>query len=146
MVPQMPACADSNTADVIRDIFKKKDVAPTQLSDLELDTETKSERNCLAHIETEGETGTIAYRITMQGKEFQVMIKGRRQAAVGGRRPNYRLSSPSSPSTATNSARSRARASRKAAPVATCGDQLRRLRSSAQHGCLVAARITSSRI
>jgi len=24
MVPQMPACADSNTADVIRDIFKKK--------------------------------------------------------------------------------------------------------------------------
>jgi hypothetical protein len=74
MVPQMPACADSNTADVIRDIFKKKDVALTQLSDLELDTETKSERNCLAHIETEGETGTIAYRITMQGKEFQVMI------------------------------------------------------------------------
>lgn len=73
MVPQMPACADSNTA-VIRDIVKKKDVALTQLSDLKLDTETKSERNCLAHIETASETGTIAYRITMQGKEFQVMI------------------------------------------------------------------------
>jgi hypothetical protein len=73
-VPQMPACADSNTADVVRGIFKNKDVALTNLSDMKLDNETGSERNCLAHIETAGETGTIAYRITMQGKEFQVMI------------------------------------------------------------------------
>jgi hypothetical protein len=73
-VPQMPACADTSVADVIRDIFKQKDIALTKLSDLKLDNETASERNCLAHIETASETGTISYRITMQGKEFQVLI------------------------------------------------------------------------
>ena len=33
---QMPACADTSVADVIRDIFKQKDIALTKLSDLKL--------------------------------------------------------------------------------------------------------------
>ncbi len=71
---QMPASVDTSVADVIRDIFKQKDITLTNLSDLKLDNETSSERNCLAHIETASETGTISYPITMQGKEFQVLI------------------------------------------------------------------------
>jgi len=71
---QMPASVDTSVADVIRDIFKQKDITLTNLSDLKLDNETSSERNCPAHIETASETGTISYPITMQGKEFQVLI------------------------------------------------------------------------
>lgn len=73
-VPQMPNCGDSQTTDVIRNIFKSKNIALTKLDSAKLDNETSAERNCVAHIETSSETGTISYRITMQGKEFQVLI------------------------------------------------------------------------
>ena len=72
--PQMPSCSASETADVIRSIFKGKDVPLTKLSDLRLVNETAAERNCSAQIETKDETATIAYRITLEGKEFKVLI------------------------------------------------------------------------
>jgi hypothetical protein len=73
-MPQMPACAGGNTVDVVRGIFKNKGIALTALSDMKLDTESSAQRNCLAHIQTASETGTISSRITMQGRSFQVLI------------------------------------------------------------------------
>ena len=62
------------TAPVLRDIFKKKDVELTVLNNMKTVTDTSSEQTCQAHIETPAETGTIAYRITLQGSNFQVRI------------------------------------------------------------------------
>src|SRR6185312_16319622 len=72
--PQMPSCSASQTGDVIRSIFKGKNVPLTNISDMTLVNETSSERNCQAHIETDSETATINYRITLEGKQFQVLI------------------------------------------------------------------------
>ena len=72
--PQLPGCAANATATVIRDIFKKKDVELTVLTNMKTVTETSSEQNCQAHIETAAETGTIDYRITLEGSNFQVTI------------------------------------------------------------------------
>jgi hypothetical protein len=72
--PQLPGCAADATATVIRDIFKKKDVELTVLNNMKTVTETSSEQNCQAHIETLAETGTIDYRITLEGSNFQVTI------------------------------------------------------------------------
>ena len=72
--PQMPTCSASETADVIRNIFKGKDVPLTKLSDMTLVNETSAERNCSARIETKDETAAIGYRITLEGKEFKVLI------------------------------------------------------------------------
>jgi hypothetical protein len=72
--PQLPGCAADATATVIRDIFKKKDVDLTVLNNMKTLTETSSEQNCQAHIETPAETGTIDYRITLEGSNFQVMV------------------------------------------------------------------------
>jgi hypothetical protein len=72
--PQLPGCAADATATVIRDIFKKKDVELTVLNNMKTVTETSSEQNCQAHIETAAETGTIDYRITLEGSNFQVTI------------------------------------------------------------------------
>jgi hypothetical protein len=73
-VPEMPSCSASETADVIRNIFKGKDVPLTKLSDMTLVNETSAERNCSARIETKDETAAIGYRITLEGKEFKVLI------------------------------------------------------------------------
>ena len=72
--PQMPACDASETTDVIRSIYTGKNITLTKLSDMKVVSETSAERNCQAHIETAGETATIDYRITLQGKQFQVQI------------------------------------------------------------------------
>ena len=72
--PQLPGCAADATAAVIRDIFKKKDVELTVLNNMKTVTETSSEQNCQAQIETLAETGTIDYRITLEGSNFQVTI------------------------------------------------------------------------
>jgi len=73
-VPEMPSCSASETADVIRNIFKGKDVPLTKLSDMTQVNETSAERNCSARIETKDETAAIGYRITLEGKEFKVLI------------------------------------------------------------------------
>jgi hypothetical protein len=70
----MPSCSASETADVIRNIFKGKDVPLTKLSDMTLVNETSAERNCSARIETKDDTAAIGYRITLEGKEFKVLI------------------------------------------------------------------------
>ena len=44
------------------------------LNNMKTVTETSSEQNCQAHIETPAETGTIDYRITLEGSNFQVMV------------------------------------------------------------------------
>ena len=72
--PQLPGCAAQATADVIRDIFKSKNVAITVLNDMRTVSETSSLQSCQAHIETAAETGTISYNITLQGSNFQVLI------------------------------------------------------------------------
>lgn len=73
-VPQMPRCDASETTDLIRSIFKKRDIELTTLNAMTPVSETSSERNCRAHLETSSESATIEYRITMQGKEFTVLI------------------------------------------------------------------------
>ena len=72
--PQLPGCAADATATVIRDIFKKKDVELTVLNNMKTVTETSSEQNCQAHIETAAETGTIDYRITLEASNVRVTI------------------------------------------------------------------------
>jgi hypothetical protein len=73
-VPQMPGCAADETGTVLRDIFKKKDVELTALNDFRTVSDTSAQRDCQAHIETASETATIAYRISQEGKNFQVLI------------------------------------------------------------------------
>jgi hypothetical protein len=70
-VPQMPTCASDETNTVLHDIFKKKDIA---LNDFKTVSEAAAQRDCQAHIETASEKATVSYRITLQGKDFQVMI------------------------------------------------------------------------
>ena len=72
--PQLPGCAADATATVIRDIFKEKDVELTVLNNMKTVTETSSEQNCQAHIETLAETGTIDYRITLEASNVRVTI------------------------------------------------------------------------
>jgi len=72
--PQLPGCAAQATADVIRDIFKSKNVAITVLNNMTTVSESSSLQTCQAHIETAAETGTIFYTITLQGSSFQVLI------------------------------------------------------------------------
>lgn len=72
--PQLPGCAAQATADVIRDIFKSKNVALTALNNMTTVSESSTQQNCQAHIETAAETGMIFYTITLQGDKFQVLI------------------------------------------------------------------------
>jgi hypothetical protein len=72
--PQMPDCSASETGGVIRNIFTQKNITLTKLSDMTQVNETSAERNCSAHIETNEETATIFYRITLENKEFKVLI------------------------------------------------------------------------
>jgi hypothetical protein len=73
-VPQLPTCASDETNAVLHDIFKKKDIALTTLNDFKMVSEASAQRDCQAHIETPSEKATVSYRITLQGKDFQVMI------------------------------------------------------------------------
>ena len=61
--PQMPSCASDNASVVIRDIFKKKDIALTALDDFKTVSEESAQRDCTAHIETASEKATLFYRI-----------------------------------------------------------------------------------
>ena len=73
-VPEMPSCSASETGGVIRNIFTQKNITLTKLSDMTQVNETSAERNCSAHIETNDETATIFYRITLENNEFKVLI------------------------------------------------------------------------
>jgi Flp pilus assembly protein TadG len=70
----LPGCAAQATADVIREIFKSKNAALTALNNMTTVSESSTQQNCHAHIETAAETGTIFYTITLQGDKFQVLI------------------------------------------------------------------------
>ncbi len=72
--PQLPGCAADATANVIRDIFKKKNAEHTMLNDMKTVSETSSQQSCQAHVETTAETATIFYDITLQGSNFQLLI------------------------------------------------------------------------
>lgn len=72
--PQLPGCAAQATTDLIREIFKSKDVALTVLNNMTTVSESSSLQSCQAHFETAAETGTISYNITLQGDKFQVLI------------------------------------------------------------------------
>jgi hypothetical protein len=72
--PQLPRCGSDDVATVIRDIFKKKDVALTALNDFKTVSDGSAQRDCTAHIETPSEKATVSYRITMQGSDFQILI------------------------------------------------------------------------
>lgn len=72
--PDLPGCAASETEGVIRDIFKQKKIELTKLNEMTTVDKTASEENCRAHIETADETGTISYHVTLEGKEFKVLI------------------------------------------------------------------------
>jgi hypothetical protein len=73
-VPSIPSCSASSVAGVIRDIYKQKNIELTDLSDMKEVSATSAERNCQAHIETAQETGTLGYKITLQGNQFHVLI------------------------------------------------------------------------
>jgi len=73
-VPQIPGCDASDTTDLIRSIFKQRDIELTTINGVALVSESSSERNCRAHIETSSETATIEYRITLEGSQFKVFI------------------------------------------------------------------------
>jgi hypothetical protein len=72
--PQMPDCGSDNATGVIRDIFKKKDIALTALNNFKTVSDESAQRDCTAHIETASEKATISYRISKQGSDFQVLI------------------------------------------------------------------------
>ena len=72
--PSLPDCAADETTAVIRNIFKQKDVDLRSLTDMKAVTDTSSEKNCQAHIETPTETATISYRVSWQGREAQILI------------------------------------------------------------------------
>jgi hypothetical protein len=72
--PQMPTCGSDDATNVIRNIFKKKDIALTALNDFKTVSDESAQRDCSAHIETASEKATISYRIIKQGSDFQVMI------------------------------------------------------------------------
>ncbi|MGH6663481.1 MAG: hypothetical protein ACREB2_01070 [Pseudolabrys sp.] len=72
--PQLPSCGSDDVSNLVRDIFKKKDVALTALNDFKTVADGSQQRDCTAHLETASEKATVFYRLTLQGKEFNVLI------------------------------------------------------------------------
>ena len=70
----LPSCSEERTIATLKDIFKQKHVALTNLGDFIAVTESSSEKTCTAHVEGSQETVTINYRIFREGWTPKVMI------------------------------------------------------------------------
>ena len=70
----LPGCDSSETAQIVREIFKEKTGETVQVSDAKLVSEAEAERSCAAHIASSTETADITYRIFWDGWSKMVQI------------------------------------------------------------------------
>ena len=70
----LPGCDASETAQIVREIFKEKTGETVQVSDAKLVSEADTERSCAARIASPTETADITYRIFWDGWSKMVQI------------------------------------------------------------------------
>lgn len=72
--PSLPGCDASTTTDLIRKIFKDKNVELTSLNNFKTLTDTSTQKTCQADAATAKETAVILYRVSWEGRDVQVLI------------------------------------------------------------------------
>jgi hypothetical protein len=70
----LPGCDSSETAQIVREIFKKQTGETVEVSEAKLVSETSSEKRCAAHIASPTETAEITYRVYWDGWSKMVQI------------------------------------------------------------------------
>ena len=70
----LPGCDASETAQIVREIFKEQTGETVQVSDAKLLSEAEAERSCAAHIASSTETADITYSIFWDGWSKMVQI------------------------------------------------------------------------
>jgi hypothetical protein len=71
----LPSCESNRSLDVIRSIFKDKNLAPPTLTDTKAAAgEAVNEKLCTAHYELPNEKGTLDYKVFWEGWTAKVMI------------------------------------------------------------------------
>ena len=73
-VPELPDCTSSSVKTSLGDIFKKKNLELTSLTNQKSLTDTSSEKTCQADFMTAAEAGTLFYRIYWEDKSAQILI------------------------------------------------------------------------
>jgi hypothetical protein len=77
---RLPTCESSRSLDVVRSIFKDKNLPPPTLTDAKAATgeaatgEAGNEKLCMAHYEIPDEKGTLNYKVFWEGWTAKVMI------------------------------------------------------------------------
>ena len=72
--PSLPGCDASTTTDLVRKIFKDKNVELTSLNNFRTLTDTSTQKTCQADVATAKETAVISYRVSWEGRDVQVLI------------------------------------------------------------------------
>jgi hypothetical protein len=70
----LPGCDSSDTAQIVREIFKEKTGETVEVSDAKLVSDASAERSCAAHIKSSTESADITYRIFWDGWSKMVQI------------------------------------------------------------------------
>ena len=70
----LPSCESSRSLDVIRSIFKDKNLPPPTLTDAKAAGEAGNEKLCTAHYELPNEKGMLDYKVFWEGWTAKVMI------------------------------------------------------------------------
>ncbi|MEA2917517.1 MAG: hypothetical protein QOJ15_9598 [Bradyrhizobium sp.] len=71
----LPACDSSRSLDVIRSIFKDKNLPPPTLTDAKAAAgEAANEKLCTANYELPNEKGVLDYKVFWEGRSATVMI------------------------------------------------------------------------
>jgi len=72
--PGLPGCSSDAARSTIIDIYKKKNVEITELSNQRTLTDSSTENTCQADVKTPTQTATLSYRIYWKGKTAEVLI------------------------------------------------------------------------
>jgi hypothetical protein len=70
----LPGCDSSETAQIVREIFKEKTGETVEVSEAKQVSETSADKSCAAHIATATETAEITYRVFWDGWSKMVQI------------------------------------------------------------------------
>jgi hypothetical protein len=74
LFPSLPSCSSDSATNVVRSIFKQKNVELTKLGDIKTVTDTSAEKTCEGQVETPTERATIWYRVYWRDRDVMVMI------------------------------------------------------------------------
>ena len=71
----LPGCDSSKVSDTIRSIFSSQNLELTALNAFTTVSDESARKDCKAHYEIPGETGSLDYSVTWDGWDAQVRIE-----------------------------------------------------------------------